>query len=136
MPNASRARKRLLRRLVPHGKRKHAAQPRQAILAPARECGEQHLGVALRPEGIAAGGEFGAQLPVIVDAAVEDEVIAAAGAGHRLVPARRIDDREAAHAKRRRSTADVAVIVGAAVPHGGAHARHGRTPLFVRVVPD
>ena len=123
-----------LGRLVPHGKRKHAAQPPQTIFAPARKRGEQHLGVALRVERIAAGGKFGAQFPVIINAAVEDEVIAAAGAGHRLVSARRVDDREAAHAKRRRSTADFAVIVGAAVLHGGAHARHGPTPLFVRVV--
>ena len=99
MPNASRARKRLCVGLIPHGEGKHAAQAAEARLAPARKGRQQHLGVALRPERVAAGGEFGAQFAVVVNAAVEDQVIAAARARHRLVAARWIDDGKATHAR-------------------------------------
>jgi hypothetical protein len=77
--------------------------------------------------------EFGPQFPMIVNAAVKDDVEAAAGTRHRLVATGWVDNRKATHAKRHRTTANLAVVIRTAVPHGGAHARHGQTPLFVRI---
>jgi hypothetical protein len=51
-----------------------------------------------------------------------------------LVAAPQVNDRKAAHAKRRWPAADVTLIVRAAVLQRVAHARHGLTPFLIRFV--
>jgi hypothetical protein len=70
---------------------------------------------------------------VVVDAAVEDEMIAASGTRHRLMATGRVDDREAAHSKRCRTATDLAAVIWTAVPHGLAHASHGELPFLKRI---
>ncbi len=68
--------------LVPEREREHPDEPIETRLAPALVGGEQHLGVAAGPEGIA--GELLSELAVVVDLPVEDEPRGPVGAGHRL----------------------------------------------------
>lgn len=120
--------------VVPDREGEHSAQTAKAFLAPAGKCGQKHLGVALRPERIPTGREFQPQFGVVVNAAVEDEVITTAGTRHGLVSAGGVDDGESTHPQRCRTPVDQALIIGAAVQHGFAHLLDGQTPLLVRAV--
>ena len=54
-----------------------------------------HLGVRLRPEAVPASFQLGAELAVVVDLAVEDELDGAVLVPDRLVPRLEVDDRQA-----------------------------------------
>ena len=69
---------------VPQAEGEHAAQLLHHVGAAVGIELQQHLGVGAAAEGVAARGQFLAQLAVIVDLAVEGDGVAAAGAVHRL----------------------------------------------------
>src|SRR5262249_34072429 len=71
--------------VIPDGEGKHAVQVSDASLAPLEVGREQHLGIARRAKCVAAGFELFAQLPVVVDFAVEDQGGAAVRVHERLV---------------------------------------------------
>ena len=85
----------LPRPAVPDGEREHTAQPVHDVLADPGVGLEQHLGVAARSQHHALLPQFGAQLDVVVDLAVEDHPVAAVGGPHRLMATlRQVDDRQ------------------------------------------
>ena len=114
---------------VPDGEGEHPAQAWQAGRSVGGVGSEQHLGVAVGMERPAGGGEFGLQLGVVVDRAVEDEGEAPVGARHRLVPVGRVDDREPAHADGGIAGGVEAAVVRPAVDLALHHARYGRLAL-------
>ena len=58
---------------VPEREREHAAEALDAALAPRLPRMHDHLGVALRAEGVAEPRELGNERLVVVDLAVEDD---------------------------------------------------------------
>ena len=74
---------------VPEGKCEHAAQPRQARLAPHAISGQNHFSVGMTLELDAGPFEFLSKFAEVVDLAVEDDPVAADRILHRLVPERR-----------------------------------------------
>src|SRR5258708_38607313 len=83
---------------IPEREGEHAAQPPDAILAPLLPGMNDHLGVALRLEGMAEAGELGDQVTVVVDFSVVYDDDAAILVVQRLLPRRRFDDRQPAMA--------------------------------------
>src|SRR5688572_9880579 len=82
---------------------------------------DDRLRVAVGLEDVAGAFEVAAQLPVVVDLAVEDDPDRAVLVRDRLLAAFEIDDAEAPHAERD-AFADVdAFLIGAAVHDGPAH---------------
>ena len=79
---------------VPHRKGEHAAQVSHAVLVPMQPGVQQHLGIGMRAKPVAGGLEFLAQRLKVVDLAVEGQPAAARVAGHGLLTAGEIDDRE------------------------------------------
>ena len=78
----------------------HAVEARDEIGAEGVIGLQQHLGIALREERVAARLEFGAEFLVIVDAAVEDDGQPERGVGERLTRCvGQVDDLEAAMAE-------------------------------------
>jgi hypothetical protein len=77
---------------------------------------------------VARGGQSVAQLRVVVDLAVLDDVDGAVLVGDRLVPAGEVDDREAARPDPRIAIDVLAAAVGAAVPQGRGHVGDQLTP--------
>jgi len=72
-------------------------------------------------EDVAARLELAAQLFVVVDLAVEHRVDGAVFVRDRLVTSAQVDDAQAPHAEADLRREEVALIVGAAVGHRGAH---------------
>ena len=84
-----------LSRRVPEGKRKHAAQPRQAGLSPHAISSQDYFGVGMTFELDAGGFEFLAKFAEVVDLAVEDDPVAGDRILHGLMPERReIENRQ------------------------------------------
>src|SRR5690348_4639881 len=75
----------------------------------------------MRAEATAALLEALAQLAVIVDLAVVDELQIPVGAGHRLMPAGDVDDAEPAHAQAGDGIGVDAAVVGSAMADRVAH---------------
>src|SRR5436190_8041590 len=73
-----------VRAAVPDGKREHAAQPLDRSNPPLTIGGEQDFSVGSRPEVVAALGQIGAQLEIVVDLAVEADREVAVRSTHRL----------------------------------------------------
>jgi hypothetical protein len=69
--------------VVPDGEGEHAPQARQPRDALLREEGQDDLCVAVAAEGVVAR-QLGADVPVVVDLPVEDDLVAAVRGGHRL----------------------------------------------------
>ena len=111
---------------VPQRYREHAAQPLGEAVAVLLEEVHDHLGVAARPEAVAGRLELGAELGVVVDLPVLNDVDAAVLAGHRLMPSGEVDDRQAARGERDGPGDHVAVVVRAAMHERGAHRRERR----------
>ena len=89
-----------LTRAVVEGQGEHAVETRQAAIAPGSIRFENHFGVGRRPEAMTGAFELGAQLEIVVDLAVEDDLQVAGGVGHRLAAHRRqVDDRQPAMAE-------------------------------------
>ena len=80
----------------PGGEGEDPVQPRQATAAMAREQFDEHLGVARAAQRRALALQPGAEFPVVVDLAVEDQRHPAARVGHRLMTGRgKVEDRQA-----------------------------------------
>ena len=95
MPKRSRAANRICVALVPDQEREHAEEAMKAVFAPLPIGREQDLAVGVRRELVPFGPQLVPQLEVVVDLAVEDEMVAAGCVGHRLQPGlAEIDDRE------------------------------------------
>src|SRR6202050_2748015 len=71
-------------RLVPDGKRKHSTKPMYHLGAVTRVEMQQHLRVGARAEAGAVRLEFGTELRIIVDLAIEYDDEAAVFTGHWL----------------------------------------------------
>ena len=82
---------------------------------------DEHLGVALRRELVPGALEPLAQLAVVVDLAVVDDLDAAVLVADRLVAAREVDDRQAPRRKRDAALDERAGAVGAAVHERVVH---------------
>ena len=86
-----------LSRRVPEGKRKHAAQPRQARLAPHTISGQDYFRIGVTFELGTGGFEFLAKFAEVVDLAVEDDPVAGDRILHGLMPKRReVENRQSA----------------------------------------
>ena len=100
----------------------HAPQIGQAGAATLGHPTQQHLGVAAAPEPFALGLQPLAQVGVVVDLAVEHQLPAAAGGGHRLVAAGgEIEDGQTGLHQAGGGVLPGACIVGAPVGNGGPH---------------
>ena len=110
------------RRRLPPGDRELPVEPVERCDAVSLEQAQHDLGVARRVEALAASGELGAQLGVVVDLAVVDED-ASAGRGLQGLPARAVGrrSRAATTRARRRPEGDPAAV-RAAVADGREHA--------------
>ena len=103
--------------------REHPVRPLEHPDAVLRVEGEQHLGVRVRPERIAALEELGAELDVVVELAVVGDPELPVRRAQRLVAALDVDDRQAPVAE-----TDVAEDLGAAIV-GAAVRQHVRHPV-------
>ncbi len=91
---------------------------REDLLAEVVVAGDDRLAVALGLElGAELAGEPLAQLEVVVDLAVEDQVVAAVEVGQRLVRVVDVDDRQPAEADDHVIVGPDAALVRAAVAH-------------------
>ncbi len=100
--------------------REHAVQPGEGGGAQRVIEVEDHLGVAARPELVAAPDQFLAQRDVIVDFAAEHDGDAIVGV-HRLLAAGQVDDAEPAHAQPDIGGDMKAAVIGAAMEDGVVH---------------
>ena len=123
---------------VPDGKGEHAAQLVDHALAAVLVEMENDLGVAAGLEEMAAADELAPQLAVVVDLAVADDPGAGVLVGDRLMPARQVDDREAAHGEAGLAEEHGALIVRPAVDQGVVHPleRFGISPREVPLTAD
>jgi hypothetical protein len=87
---------------------------------------DENLGVALRRKPVAAALQRGAQLAVVVDLAVLDDLDRAVFVPDRLVAALEVDDREAPDGERDGPVDERAVAVGPPVAKRLAHWRERR----------
>ena len=71
---------------IQHCERELAAKTRHGVRAPALPCFEDDLGVAGRPESVTKRLELLAKIQEIEDLAIEDNLVPAAAAAHRLMP--------------------------------------------------
>ncbi len=90
LPEPVARREQPLARRIPDREGEHSAQRLHAPVAVPLVEREEDLGIAGRPEAETIALELGAQLPVVVDLAVEGDVDAAVG--HRLLSAGKVDD--------------------------------------------
>src|SRR5712692_4943214 len=77
---------------VPQGKGKHAAQMVDTARAELFVSMNNRFGVGMSLESMTPRFEFALQVAIVVNLAVEDHRDRAVAAGHRLVPARQIDN--------------------------------------------
>ncbi len=117
---------------VPQREREHAPQPRQRVGAPVVVGGDDGLAVAVgREDGAVLRGELGAQLQVVVDLAVEHQLVAVGGVrrapAQRLMRMRDVDDRQPVEAENDgpSGVGPGARLVGPAVTHQVRRLRDG-----------
>ena len=121
MPKRSREQKSRRRAAVPERERPHAVEALDAVVAPLLVGGEHDLGVGLRPEAVAVRLELSAQLDVVVDLAVVEELQRAVLARERLAASvGQVDDREPRVAER-----DAGVVREPPSPSGPRCAKPG-----------
>ena len=115
-------------RRVPDREGEHAAQVAHDLVAPMLVAAQQHLGVGVEREAVAAGVELLTQLAEIVDLAIEREREPGSLVHHRLASALGIDDREPPVAEQHapavgRGVFGDATAIGAAMRDALEHAR-------------
>src|SRR5205807_450080 len=108
---------------VPQRKSEHAAEALHAVLAPLLPGVNDDLGVAPGTKYVTRAHELGDQLLVVVDLAVEDDDDAAVLVEKRLLPGRKVDDRQAPVPEAQSRLEMQAAFVGPAVKLRLAHAR-------------
>src|SRR4029450_5822998 len=84
---------------------------------PGAEGCQDHLGVGAGAEAETAALQLGAELPVVVDLAVEGDPVALARVRHRLRAPSDVDDREAPMHQRDTRLEEDTLAVGAPVSH-------------------
>ena len=105
----------------------HALEVAYAIGSPPVEGLDHHFAVRARKEMVANVFQFLAQIPVVVDAAVEDQGEPEVAVYHRLSAAdRQVDDRQPPVAEGDGPVGDDALEVGASRHHGTCHPSHRR----------
>jgi len=115
---------------VQNGKREHAHQSGQGRSAPPGTGSQQHLRVRAGVERVPESFELLAKLEVVVDLAVEDDVVAPVRAGHRLSAGlRQVDDGEPPVRQRRLGIRQVVSPVPGQ-PHAAAGVQ--QVPVVVR----
>jgi hypothetical protein len=120
---------------VPDRERPHPVELVDAALAPLAVAREQHLRVGLAAEAIALRAQLLAQLEVVVDLAVEDQLEPSIVGGERLESrVGEVDDREPQVSEADAVVREDAAAVGAAVREPVEHrvdlrARRGRAQL-------
>src|SRR5215831_21062109 len=110
--------------LVPNGKREHAVEVVDAVVAPLLVGVHDGFGVGTRAVGVTAGFELASDERVVVDLAVEDHPDVAALVGQGLLAVPEIHDAQASMAERGLSVAVDAAVVGSAMRDHVAHAGH------------
>jgi hypothetical protein len=110
-----------LLRLIPEREREHAAEVRDAGLAPFLPGMDDDLGVGCGAEAVAARAEGIAQLAEIVNLAVVDDDHRAVLVEHRLGAGREVDDRQAGVREPDARRHVHALAVGTAVRLGPVH---------------
>ena len=109
---------------VPDCVGEHTAQPIDAggalLLIEVQHC----LRIARRAERVSAGDEAVAELPVIVDLAVENDRLGAVLIEDRLVATAQIDDAETPHTQPHGAAHVQPFVVGTAVLECGTHPAH------------
>src|SRR5215211_139519 len=100
---------------VPQGEREHAAQALDEGVAVLFVEVNQHLGVTAGSEVVAAPLELHAQLGVVVDLPVLDDLEATVLVSDRLMAALDVDDRESSRRQPDRSGKQLTLVVRAAV---------------------
>ena len=104
------------------GEGEHAVEALRRVVPPGVPGLEDHFGVARGEEPVALGLELGAQLLVVIDAAVEHERQAELGIDHRLLAALgQVDDLEPPVAERHAPARHDAFRVRPARGHGAGH---------------
>ena len=106
---------------IPDGEAEHAGERVDAGGAALFVEVHDGFGVAGGLERVAARQEAFTQRAVVVNLAVEDDPVAPIAAGDRLLAARQIDDREAAHADGAALVDVLPILVGAAMVDGAIH---------------
>ena len=108
---------------VPYGQRPHAVEPVETAIAPAKERLQGHLRIARGPEGRPGGFQFAAELHVIVNLAVVDDMVPAGLVRHRLMGLRSgIDDFEATVGQAEVSVHPISLAIRSAMRQGVRHA--------------
>ena len=106
---------------VPDREGEHADQLLGAALAHLLVEMDDDLGVALRPELMSLGDQLAAEFAVVVDLAVEDDVVAAGFVAHRLAAAGEVNDAQPLVEERGRVVLVGALVVRPAMADRRAH---------------
>ncbi len=115
---------------VPDGKGEHAVEPGEAGGSVLRPRLKKDLCVGLGPEEGSAGLEVAAQLDVVVDFAVKNEVPATVGGGHGLGTTREVKDTKAAVTQADGGVGVRTFRVGPAMGQGIGHFGQGGRRVF------
>src|SRR5207244_2110379 len=108
---------------VPDREREHSAQALRERVTPLLVRVDEHLRVAVGAEAVARTLELAAQVDVVVDLAVLDDVARAVLVRDRLVAVREVDDREPSRSEPDRAVEELTGAVRAAMDERGAHRR-------------
>ncbi len=121
MPNGSRATISRRGACIPNRQAEHAVEMVQHVVAPLLVPVDDHFRVGAGLEDVAERLELPAQLLEVVDLAVEHDPHRSLGVSHRLMTARKIDDRQAPEPEPDRSAQHVAVVVRTAMRKAARH---------------
>ena len=114
-----------MRALVVQRQREHAAQVRERVAAPLLVRVERRLDVRSGSEVVAERFELGAQVRVVVDLPVADDVDVARFVGEGLLAAGDVHERQAPEAESAATTREHAFVLGAAMHERARHAAQG-----------
>src|SRR5215470_4827007 len=120
--------------LVPNGKREHAVEVVDAVVAPLLVGVHDGFGVGTRAVDVTAGFELAPDERVVVDLAVEDHPDVAALVGQGLLAVPKIHNAQASMAERGLSVAVDATVVGSAMRDHVAHAGHPARRVEIELV--
>src|SRR5215470_17329500 len=120
--------------LVPNGKREHAVEVVDAIVAPLLVGVHDGFGVGTRAVDVTVGFELPPDERVVVDLAVEDHPDVAALVGQGLLAVPEIHDAQTSMAEHGLSIAVETAVVGSTMRDHVAHARHPARRVKIELV--
>src|SRR6202035_2592453 len=106
---------------VPDCQAEHSIQSVKYLIAPLFVSVDDYLCIRVGSENVAVTFEFSSDLLEVVDFAVEDHPNRFFLIRHRLMAARKVDDRKSAESKAKRSRDVKTVIIGASMNDGFRH---------------